>query len=492
MQSDKNSTRSTNQSDTPVFTYEDYITSQLNRSLVKASYDTSTQTEYLLSHLWPMLGSNNHPRVLCVGCRNSYELDKIEQAGASQVVGIDLHSNDPRILVMDMHVLQFPDASFDVVYSCHSLEYALEPEKVCKEFVRVLKPGGFIVVEVPVGFHTQDISGIPTWDTAITGPTGRAIIVPRNDKGLVPDIWDLKDQHHLEQMLLPLKTQWSETGNAILNPQQRTIRIISKKEPPSVAPGGESTMTESAPAPFTIVNPCRLSEMELSPCFHDLQYSMRRYFVDEFYTRRVQQIPAGSRVLDMGGKKARKRGQFNIEKYPFQTKYVNLDPASEPDYLADVAAVPVPDHSFDVVILAEVVEHLQAPERALREAGRILKKGGLLLATAPFMYRLHADPIDVGRYMPQWWAERLANAGFTAVEIEPQGLFFSTMVDLARDWIRDLTDRNALWPGAAPYIPLVVQMARQYALSLEQQKSPQSQHVVSEISTGYGVCARRA
>lgn len=49
----------------------------------------------------------------------------------------------------------------------------------------------------------------------------------------------------------------------------------------------------------------------------------------------------------------------------------------------------IPDNSFDVVILAEVIEHLRiSPLRALLEIKRLLKPEGLLILTTPNIARL--------------------------------------------------------------------------------------------------------
>jgi SAM-dependent methyltransferase len=50
--------------------------------------------------------------------------------------------------------------------------------------------------------------------------------------------------------------------------------------------------------------------------------------------------------------------------------------------------LPFEDESFDVVVAGEVLEHLRLPERALAEAHRVLRPGGLLVGSVPNCFRL--------------------------------------------------------------------------------------------------------
>ncbi len=66
--------------------------------------------------------------------------------------------------------------------------------------------------------------------------------------------------------------------------------------------------------------------------------------------------------------------------------------------VGDVRRLPFGDGAFDVVICAEVLEHIRDYRVALGEIGRVLKPGGRLAVSVP-------------RYWPEWLCWRL-NAGY--------------------------------------------------------------------------------
>jgi len=49
----------------------------------------------------------------------------------------------------------------------------------------------------------------------------------------------------------------------------------------------------------------------------------------------------------------------------------------------NACALNIPDHSFDVVISSECIEHVPDPRKALQEMVRVLKPGGFLVVTSP-------------------------------------------------------------------------------------------------------------
>ncbi|MEW6722312.1 MAG: class I SAM-dependent methyltransferase [Candidatus Micrarchaeota archaeon] len=45
--------------------------------------------------------------------------------------------------------------------------------------------------------------------------------------------------------------------------------------------------------------------------------------------------------------------------------------------------LPLPDGSFDLIVISEVLEHIDNPEKAVNEARRLLRDGGWLIVTVP-------------------------------------------------------------------------------------------------------------
>ena len=68
------------------------------------------------------------------------------------------------------------------------------------------------------------------------------------------------------------------------------------------------------------------------------------------------------------------------------------------DVFYDGGRFPFPDGTFDSVIASEVLEHVFTPAEFLGEVNRVLKAGGHLLLTAPFVWDEHEQPADFARY----------------------------------------------------------------------------------------------
>ena len=60
-----------------------------------------------------------------------------------------------------------------------------------------------------------------------------------------------------------------------------------------------------------------------------------------------------------------------------------------------------PDDHFDVVILADVIEHLQHPDLILAEIRRVMKEGGQVIITTPIRTSEHAeDKMHIHEFFP--------------------------------------------------------------------------------------------
>jgi SAM-dependent methyltransferase len=169
--------------------------------------------------------------------------------------------------------------------------------------------------------------------------------------------------------------------------------------------------------------------------------SYRRYLLDrclEAYTDRMRGV-----VLDVGGKRERKRGWFcPPATLARQWLYVNIAPETRPDIIADATAVPMPDGCADCVICTEVLEHLPNATACVEEAYRLLKPTGVLLASVPFLYPVHADPFDFQRFTEDGLLYLCRQ--FSTVRVLSMGGFLGTvgmLIENRSAWPRRLVAR---------------------------------------------------
>jgi len=164
----------------------------------------------------------------------------------------------------------------------------------------------------------------------------------------------------------------------------------------------------------------------------DLSYSLRRYYVDDFYLRHTQDLGDGVIILDLGGTRVQKRGAFDVGRCHAQVVYANLSADKKPDVQCRAESIPVRSKAVNVVICAELLEHVKDPVLVLSETFRVLRHGGILLMCTPFLNRIHADPSDYGRYTEFYWREILSAIGFEDITVEWQGSFWSVLMEMLR------------------------------------------------------------
>lgn len=156
-----------------------------------------------------------------------------------------------------------------------------------------------------------------------------------------------------------------------------------------------------------------------APCYSRTDYWS--YFASDY---------AGRRVLDIGSSAGSfvSRRQFGDARAGLASAAmvtsVDIDPAARPAVVGDAHALPFPPDSFDVVLANNVIEHLRDPVAGVAEMRRVLRPGGELLFTIPFLYPIHEAPHDYTRFTVH--GLRRLFRDFAAVDIHARGGVFST------------------------------------------------------------------
>jgi SAM-dependent methyltransferase len=101
------------------------------------------------------------------------------------------------------------------------------------------------------------------------------------------------------------------------------------------------------------------------------------------------------------------------------SQMLNIDVVGDTfiDCQSSVLALPFADESFDLVVTQETLEHVSDPFLAMREIGRVLKRGGTLYCQLPFVIGFHPGPQDYWRFTVQGMGELVDRSGLEVVEL---------------------------------------------------------------------------
>ena len=105
------------------------------------------------------------------------------------------------------------------------------------------------------------------------------------------------------------------------------------------------------------------------------------------------------RVLDVGCGKKPYSGLFNYDEYVgLEIDTPENRKNKKADLFYDGKHIPAEDSSFDWIVSNQVFEHIFNPDEFLAEMYRVLKPGGGMMMTVPFVWDEHEQPCDYARY----------------------------------------------------------------------------------------------
>lgn len=144
-------------------------------------------------------------------------------------------------------------------------------------------------------------------------------------------------------------------------------------------------------------------------------------------------------VIDLGGGKNPSYQRFwNIK--PEKFIRVDISETVAADIVADInKPLPFPDNFADTVFLFSAIYIVENPAKVLSEIYRILKPGGRLFITSPFIFNEAKEPSDYYRFTSQGLAKILTDGGFKEFSIKPIGERFTAAAYL-------LTSFMFFWP----------------------------------------------
>jgi len=138
----------------------------------------------------------------------------------------------------------------------------------------------------------------------------------------------------------------------------------------------------------------------------------------------IARITLQEPIIDLGSGEPGTASYHNIIPgfYDLDVQSVDISDERRPTKIANLEEhIPYEDASFNTAILFNVIILLHDYDAALQEIFRVLKPGGVLHITAPFLVRISFDPGDYFRFTGATLERMLEKVGFDDIEVTALG-----------------------------------------------------------------------
>ena len=196
-------------------------------------------------------------------------------------------------------------------------------------------------------------------------------------------------------------------------------------------------------------------------------------------------------VLDVGGERS------NLDVYEFRADpdvrrwlYLNISAAKSPDLVADGAHMPLSRASVDTAVCLETLEHVPDPVAVVREVSRVLRIGGFLVLSVPFLGPIHSAPQDFWRFTEYQVKRMLEGAGLQIVNMDPLGGFLTVLCEMTKHGISNVRSRVLRWALGLLFLPGAAVLLRLESRIWDRRSSfPKMGTFLQRYTTGYAVLA---
>jgi len=117
---------------------------------------------------------------------------------------------------------------------------------------------------------------------------------------------------------------------------------------------------------------------------------------NNFYREKLLRIfQEKDTIIDIGGglrisnKNNRKKHNNFLDAYAHKCKVMDKVPDYSPDLVGDIHSLPFKDNSVEAFTCIAVLEHVEEPQKAVKEMYRCLKPGGYCFIYVPFIFFYH-------------------------------------------------------------------------------------------------------